>query len=95
MTPHREVFKQVAVLKNVHVCVTFFELYGGRIFDLLNDKKYLTMLEDKNQNVVVVGLKEQSVKSAEELLKVTFQLPLVKQIEGNCCWSSQPHHRFH
>lgn len=31
--------------------VSFFEIYGGRCYDLLNNKNKLNILEDKNNNV--------------------------------------------
>lgn len=55
--------------RNYTVSVTYFELYGGRIFDLLNHKRQLTLLEDKNQNANVVGLKELPSKTPEDMLK--------------------------
>ena len=45
-------------LENTTVTVTFFEIYGGRIQDLLNDRKRLKLLEDGKGEVVVSGLEE-------------------------------------
>ena len=43
----------------VFVCeqVSFFEIYGGKLFDLLNGRKKLVSREDAGKNVVIVGLK--------------------------------------
>ena len=54
--------------KHLSVAVSYFEIYGGRLFDLLNSKKSLQLLEDKNQNAQVVGLKEVNTKTLQELL---------------------------
>jgi|TARA_B110000305_G_C19206513_1_gene523778 kinesin family protein 2/24 len=35
-----------------------FEIYGGKCFDLLNNKKKLQILEDKNNKIQVFGLEE-------------------------------------
>lgn len=36
--------------------VSYFEIYGGAVYDLLNERKRLRVLEDGNQRVQVVGL---------------------------------------
>ncbi|XP_008070412.1 kinesin-like protein KIF2B [Carlito syrichta] len=49
---------------------TFFEIYGGKVYDLLNWKKKLQVLEDGNQQIQVVGLQEQEVCCVEEVLNL-------------------------
>jgi len=44
--------------KNYYLYVSCFEIYGGKIFDLLNSRKKLEIREDSKRRVVVVGLKE-------------------------------------
>jgi len=44
--------------KGLRVSVSFFEIYGGKVFDLLNKQKRLRVLEDANHNVQIVGLSE-------------------------------------
>ena len=34
-----------------HFSISFYEIYGGRLFDLLNNRKQLTVLEDKNNKI--------------------------------------------
>jgi kinesin family member 2/24 len=43
--------------------MSFFEIYGGKVMDLLNGKKKLQILEDKNQRIQVQGLEEREAKS--------------------------------
>ncbi|XP_059632734.1 kinesin-like protein KIN-13A [Cornus florida] len=38
--------------------LSYFEIYGGKLFDLLNDRKKLCMREDGRQQVCIVGLQE-------------------------------------
>lgn len=33
------------------VFISFFEIYGGKCYDLLNNKAALAILEDKNNNI--------------------------------------------
>uniref|UniRef100_A0A8C6S1K7 Kinesin-like protein n=1 Tax=Nannospalax galili TaxID=1026970 RepID=A0A8C6S1K7_NANGA len=70
--------RDVFLLKNqsryrnldLEVYVTFFEIYNGKLFDLLNKKAKLRVLEDSKQQVQVVGLQEHLVNSAEDVIKM-------------------------
>ncbi|XP_041757152.1 kinesin-like protein KIF2A isoform X1 [Coregonus clupeaformis] len=55
---------------DLQVYATFFEIYSGKVFDLLNGKAKLRVLEDGKQQVQVVGLHERDVKCTEEVLKL-------------------------
>lgn len=50
--------------------VTFFEIYNGKVFDLLNKKAKLRVLEDDKQQVNVVGLQEVPVLSVDDVIKM-------------------------
>uniref|UniRef100_A0A8C1LWW9 Kinesin-like protein n=1 Tax=Cyprinus carpio TaxID=7962 RepID=A0A8C1LWW9_CYPCA len=50
--------------------VTFFEIYNGKVFDLLNKKAKLRVLEDEKQQVNVVGLYEVPVSSVDDVIKM-------------------------
>ncbi|XP_037933080.1 kinesin-like protein Klp10A isoform X2 [Teleopsis dalmanni] len=52
------------------VSASFFEIYSGKVFDLLSDKQKLRVLEDGKQQVQVVGLTEKVVDGVEEVLKL-------------------------
>jgi kinesin family protein 2/24 len=53
---------------NTIVTVSFFELYGGRCQDLLNDRHRLKILEDGKGEVVVTELEEYEAKDPTEFL---------------------------
>ncbi|CAG9759905.1 unnamed protein product [Ceutorhynchus assimilis] len=55
---------------NLVVSSSFFEIYSGKVFDLLNNKAKLRVLEDGKQQVQVVGLVEKVVYSTDEVLKL-------------------------
>ncbi|KAM6986775.1 kinesin-like protein KIF2A [Aplochiton taeniatus] len=55
---------------DLQVFATFFEIYSGKVFDLLNRKAKLRVLEDGKQQVQVVGLQEKDVKCTEDVLKL-------------------------
>lgn len=54
----RPLFHTPPRAKKLSVNVSFFEIYGGKVFDLLNKQKRLRVLEDGNAKVQVVGLIE-------------------------------------
>ncbi|NXK97711.1 KIF2C protein, partial [Formicarius rufipectus] len=56
--------------QNLEVYVTFFEIYNGKVFDLLNKKAKLRVLEDGKQQVQVVGLQERQVGCAEDVIRM-------------------------
>lgn len=47
--------------------VSFFEIYGGKLYDLLNERKKLCMREDGKQQVCIVGLQEYRVSDVETI----------------------------
>eukprot|EP00042_Codosiga_hollandica_P052880 m.678887 g.678887 ORF g.678887 m.678887 type:complete len:750 (-) comp58581_c1_seq1:194-2443(-) len=53
--------------KGLSVSVSFFELYGVKVFDLLNKSQKLRILEDGNGVVQIVGLSEVPVSSVAEV----------------------------
>ncbi|XP_057659456.1 kinesin-like protein Klp10A [Diorhabda carinulata] len=53
---------------NLVVSASFFEIYSGKVFDLLNNKAKLRILEDGKQQVQVVGLEEKVVYNVQEVL---------------------------
>ncbi|KAI9588946.1 hypothetical protein GQX74_007115 [Glossina fuscipes] len=55
---------------NLVVSASFFEIYSGKVFDLLSDKQKLRVLEDGKQQIQVVGLTEKVVDSVDEVLKL-------------------------
>ncbi|XP_021261195.1 kinesin-like protein KIF2C isoform X6 [Numida meleagris] len=56
--------------QDLEVYVTFFEIYNGKVFDLLNKKAKLRVLEDGKQQVQVVGLQEKQVNCAEDVIRM-------------------------
>merc|ERR1719369_1800813 len=70
----KDVFKLLKSPKyknnNLIVSCSYFEIYSGKVFDLLSGKSKLRVLEDGKQQVVVVGLTETDVECVEDVLKL-------------------------
>jgi kinesin family protein 2/24 len=54
----------------LRIFVSFYEIYCGKLHDLLNDRQQLYAREDAKSNVNIVGLKEWSVGSVDDIMKV-------------------------
>merc|ERR1711981_809922 len=69
----KDVFKLLSSPKyknlKLQVSCSYFEIYSGKVFDLLSGKSKLRVLEDGKQQVVVVGLTEKVVTCVEDVLK--------------------------
>jgi kinesin family protein 2/24 len=55
---------------HLEVWVSFYEIYCGKLFDLLNDKNLLHAREDGKQNICIVGLTEKQVVNFSQMMQV-------------------------
>ncbi|CAF3116137.1 unnamed protein product, partial [Rotaria socialis] len=55
---------------SLEIFITFYEIYCGKVFDLLNNKKRLRVFEDQNGFVQVCDQQEQQVKSIQDVLNI-------------------------
>ncbi|NWS00522.1 KIF24 protein, partial [Motacilla alba] len=55
------------------VLISFYEIYCGHLYDLLNERKRLSAREDGKHVVQIVGLREVQVDSVDELLEVILK----------------------
>ena len=58
---------QTALKKKFKFFISFFEIYSGRLYDLLNNRNKVMALEDKNQKVQIYGLTEKEVFNPKEM----------------------------
>lgn len=65
----KEIFARANKL-NAEVFVAFYEIYGRKIFDLLNNKERLFAREDGNQVINICGLSEHQVTNIEGIFDV-------------------------
>jgi len=65
--------KSSCTRQNTIVTVSFFEIYGVRIQDLLNSRHQLKLLEDGRGEVVIFGLEEYETTDAEHLFSLITQ----------------------
>ena len=53
---------------HLELWVSFYEIYCGKLFDLLNERNVLCAREDGKQNVCIVGLTEKQVCTLNEMI---------------------------
>lgn len=56
--------------EHLGVYISFYEIYCGKLFDLLNNRQILQARENAKANVVIVGLQEHPVENVQELMEV-------------------------
>ena len=56
--------------KDTSLYIACYEIYGGRVFDLLNSRQRLEVREDGKRRVQVVGLKEIRVDNLDDLSRL-------------------------
>ena len=56
--------------RNFTVTVSMYEIYGGKLYDLLNDHQELKQREDKWGSIQIAGLKEQFVDNDDQILEL-------------------------
>jgi len=61
----KDMFKLVP--DDMEFYMSFFEIYGGKVIDLLNNKKHLNIQEDGNNKIQIVGLTERLASSVNEM----------------------------
>ena len=49
------------------VHISFYEIYGGKVFDLLNQREQLKIMEDHRGKIQVKGLEEKHAKNSAEM----------------------------
>ena len=56
--------------KGVKFQMSFYEIYGGRVYDLLNKGKRVQILEDGNNNVQIQGILEREARNPQEMHEI-------------------------
>ena len=62
--------KEYEEFSDIEVSVSFFEIYGGKLFDLLNNRQLVKCLEDHKGKVCFPGLSEHPVHSADDVIDI-------------------------
>eukprot|EP00842_Homolaphlyctis_polyrhiza_P004529 jgi/Hompol1/5077/HPOL_001299-RA len=86
----RDIFANLASPSFAHhklaVHVSFFEIYGGRIYDLFSERSRVQLLEDRNGNARLHGHREyrvEHIRDMIELIKFGAQLRTTGSTEAN------------
>merc|ERR1719453_478426 len=68
----QDIFRGLNTKEHSHlgVYIAFYEIYCGKLFDLLNNRQILHARENAKSNVIIVGLQEHLVENEQELMEV-------------------------
>lgn len=55
---------------HLEIWASFYEIYCGKLYDLLNDRNLLTAREDGKQNICIVGLTEKNVSNLQQMMNL-------------------------
>ncbi|CAD8092993.1 unnamed protein product [Paramecium sonneborni] len=55
---------------NLYVTISFYEIYCGKLFDLLNDRTQLAAQEDAKGNVQIKGLTEKKIQNVQQVMQI-------------------------
>lgn len=68
----QDIFRALNSKEHGHlgIYIAFYEIYCGKLFDLLNHRQQLQARTNAKSNVVIVGLQEYPVESVQELMEV-------------------------
>ncbi len=64
-----DIIELLKSFEDLELYLSFYEIYCGKLYDLLNNKEVITCREDAKQNVNIVGLTEKPVTEVEEIMK--------------------------
>ena len=76
-----DIFSLLQNYNNLTIWVSFYEIYCGKLFDLLNERKVLTAREDGKQNICIVGLTEKNVQNLNDFMNI-IEYGLINRIVG-------------
>ena len=65
-----DIFTLLQNYQGFSIWISFYEIYCGKLFDLLNERKILTAREDGKQNICIAGLTEKNVTDLNILMQV-------------------------
>ena len=60
----------VTKLSRLSIKISFYEIYYGNLYGLLNERKILTTREDVKQNICITGLTEKNVTDLNILMNI-------------------------
>ena len=72
---------------NFQVSISFFEIYGGRCQDLLNNRNRLNVREDGGGEVIVSDLEELQAESVQDMLDIIGNHQFIIFVCATRCYS--------
>jgi kinesin family protein 2/24 len=69
--------------RHLSLSMSFYEIYCGKLYDLLNGRNILQIREDSKQNVNVIGLTEKRTNTVQEFMQIISMGSMVRVTSQN------------
>lgn len=66
----RDIMATLPNYPELYLAVSFYEIYGVKLLDLLNEKKEVKCLEDDKKKINICGLTEVAVNSVQNIMQL-------------------------
>lgn len=70
MLAAEDIFSKLVEYPHLLVGVSFYEIYCGKAYDLLNEREHCPIRVDGKENVNVVGLNEKIIPNKDSLMSL-------------------------
>lgn len=65
-----DIIEQLQNYPEIYLTVSFYEIYCGKLFDLLNEREMVKCMEDAQQKIQIMGLTEVPVDSVAKIMEI-------------------------
>ena len=65
----RDIIDRLKQFPQLYLTISFYEIYGSKLHDLLNERQEVKCLEDGQGKIQVKGIMEKRVKSVVSIMK--------------------------
>lgn len=66
----RDIMATIKNFPELYLAISFYEIYGVKLLDLLNEKKEVKCLEDDKKKINICGLTEVAVQSVQNIMQL-------------------------
>ena len=64
-----DIIELLNAYEDLELYLSFYEIYCGKLYDLLNNRTEVICREDAKQKVNIVGLTERGIATVEEIME--------------------------
>lgn len=65
-----DIIEQLENYPEIYLTISFYEIYCGKLYDLLNERELVKCMEDAQQRMNIMGLTEVPVDSVAKIMEI-------------------------